>query len=102
MSRDHSLKVVDIRTFQPFETTLDYDDLYLFCDHAKFDTNQSERFVSCGSKNGGLVFFDLDKMSFEEMYDGEHTTGVVAVGWQKIQGNSVASIDTLGNLFIWE
>lgn len=60
------------------------------------------RYAAVGSKNGALVIFDLIEGKVEEYFDKEHTTSVVGCAWQKRGGSRIASIDSIGNLFIWE
>ena len=60
------------------------------------------RFAAVGSKKGSLVIFNIDKNEVEEVYDKEHTTSIIGCSWQKRGGSKIATIDSLGNLFIWE
>ena len=61
----------------------------------------SGNYVMVGGSGGKIFFFDLINQQLEEAYHGEHTSTVVSCDWMKRGGKS-ASIDTTGNLFIWE
>lgn len=67
----------------------------------KFDISENGKYLAVGNSNGSVLVFDLNSYKLEEIYQ-EHTAGVVAVQWDPNSSNRLATIDTLGNLFIWE
>jgi WD40 repeat protein len=60
------------------------------------------KYAAAGSRNGKLVIFDLIKGTVEEIFGNEHTTRIAGCSWSKRGGSRVATIDSLGSLFIWE
>lgn len=94
------MKYVDMRLFKVVHTL--EDESYL----NSHDTNKAVispfgRFCVVGSKNGNVVFFDLDNGKIEEVHKNEHVSRVVGCEWQK-RGSKVATIDSDGNVFVWE
>lgn len=58
----------------------------------------------CGSKNGNMIFYDINSASVENIVvDQGHKSQVVAVEWQPKADKQVriASVDDLGGLLIW-
>jgi WD40 repeat protein len=60
------------------------------------------RYAAAGSKNGKVIIFDLSNGQVEEIFSGEHTTRIAGCAWSKRGGSRLATVDSLGSLFIWE
>lgn len=60
------------------------------------------KYAAVGSKSGKLVLFCIDTGEVEEIYANEHTTSIVGCDWSKRDCNKIATIDSIGNLFIWD
>ena len=71
------------------------------------ETNQigvspTGKFAALGSKNGQLIILNLNDGEIEEIFDREHTTSIVACDWSRRYGSKVATVDSMGYLFIWD
>lgn len=100
-SRDNTLKLIDVRTFKVL-STLECDEYTNGHDCNTASISPNGRYVAVGSKKGSLIIFNIQDKEVEEVYDKEHTTSIVGCSWQKRGGSRIATIDSLGNLFIWE
>jgi WD40 repeat protein len=58
--------------------------------------------LAIGGKNGSLFVVDLLEQKVVERFDDQHSTPILGVSWDPSHGSRIASIDTLGSLFIWE
>lgn len=56
-----------------------------------------------GSKNGAVLVLKLigSELELEEAYTEEHTSNVISCAWQP-DGNKFTSLDTIGNLIVWD
>ena len=98
-SRDHSLKLIDIRNYKVVCTF--EDEHYLNGSATNRATVSSDgSYALVGSKNGNVLVFDLAKQCLEEIYEDEHTTTINAVEWQP-RGTRFVSIDSMGALYFW-
>jgi WD40 repeat protein len=55
-----------------------------------------------GAKSGALFIFDLQERKVTEIHYDAHSTPILGCSWDPSHGSRVATIDTLGSLFIWE
>ena len=58
--------------------------------------------MAIGGQNGSIYVFNLETFELEEIYGGEHTSAVVGCVWDPNGSSRMASVDTVGNLFVWE
>lgn len=100
-SKDHSLKVVDVRMFGVVRT-IENENYYNSHETNQIGVSPTGRFVAVGSKNGKLILVNVDEGDIEEIYGNEHTTAIVGCDWSKRGGSYVATIDSIGNLFLWD
>ena len=82
--------------------TLEHQDLNIPATSGKFALAASGKYLGIGGTNGSLFLFDLEKKEFEEEFAGSHTTCVFGADWDQSHSSRVATIDSLGMLFIWE
>ena len=94
------MKIVDIRMFRTVKT-IENDNYYNSNESNQLAVSSGGRFAAIGSKNGKLVIINITEGDIEEIFANEHTTSIVGCDWSKGRG-SVASIDSIGNLFIWD
>ena len=80
--------------------TLESEEYYCPNETSGMGVAPTGNYVAVGSKNGKLVIFDMIKGEVEEIMDREHTCAIVSVEWSS--RGTLATIDQIGNLFIWE
>ena len=100
-SKDHEIKITEIRTMQTV-ATLEHQDLNIPATAGKFALAASGKYLAIGGTNGSLFVFDLEKREFEEEFSGNHTTSIFGADWDQSHVSRVATIDSMGMLFIWE
>ena len=101
MSRDYSIKIIDTRMFEVVRT-IESDNFTNSADTNHLGVSPTGRFAAVGSKNGSLIIVDIYSGEVEEVFEKEHTTSIVSCDWAKRGGGKVATIDNIGNLFLWE
>ena len=99
-SRDHTVRVVDVRMFKVTQT-LENDDYYSTSDTSQIGLSPSGRYAALGSQNGKLIIMDIENQSVEETFGKEHWGNqIVSVDWSK-RTSKLATIDNKGMLLIW-
>lgn len=101
VSRDNTIKLIDLRTFSVV-CSFEHEKFFNSTDTNSIAVSCNGAYAAVGSKNGNLLIFNLHKEELEEMFEGEHTNRIVGCAWQRKNGNKIATIDAIGNLFIWE
>ncbi len=93
---------MDIRTLSEVKS-MESDQYFNSGSRSRFGISATGRYCAVGSRDGSLVVFDIDKGEMEDCFDKSHQgASIVACDWQKRTGSKVASLDNIGNLFIWE
>jgi WD40 repeat protein len=59
-------------------------------------------YCAVGNNQGKLFIFDLIEGKIKDVIDSETISGITSTCWDPTHGHRIASIDTLGCLFIWE
>jgi autophagy-related protein 16 len=100
-SRDHTVKLIDIRTFNVLQT-FENENYYNSNDTNQLGVSPTGKYIALGSKNGKLLIVNIQDNEVEEIFEREHTSPIVGCDWSKKGGSRVASIDSIGNLFVWD
>ena len=101
-SRDHTIKVIDIRTLKVLNT-YENENYYNSNDTSQIGVSPSGRYIALGSKNGKLIIMDIlkDEGVVENIFDKQHhSCAIVSVDWSR-RTSRIASVDTKGNLLVW-
>lgn len=102
-SRDHTLKMIDIRNYE--EVSIFENDMYINGSNTnRACLNSSAKYGAVGSRQGNIIIFEVKDnktLQLEEIYPGLHSSSINSVAWQP-NGSSFASIDQSGSLLIWE
>ena len=102
LSRDHTAKLLDVRTYQCIDT-FEHDLFVNSSNTLRASISANGKYGVFGSRNGTVLIVNISQagIRFEEAFEEKHFEMVQAVQWQP-DGNKFASIDTGGNLMIWE
>lgn len=100
-SRDNTLKIIDTRMFEVVRT-IENENYTNSTDTNHIGVSPTGRYVAVGSRNGSLLVIETYSGDVEEIFKKEHTTAIVSCAWAKRGGGRVATIDNIGNLFLWE
>jgi len=104
-SRDHTVKVWDIRTWKPLYEP--FEDESYSCptsNQTKLCISPDSRYAVVGSSNGSVIVLDIKShksAQIEEVYEDEHMGQVIGCEWQP-RGALFATIDKTGGLLIWK
>ena len=101
VGRDHLIKITDFQTKKEI-ATIEHPDLLIPSASCEFGVSTNGKFLAIGGQNGNIFVFNLQTHNLEEIYADEHTAPVVACAWDPCSASRLASIDTSGNLFVWE
>jgi WD40 repeat protein len=63
---------------------------------------RNDQYLAIGGRGGALFIVDLEELKVIEKFSDQHSTPILGCAWDPSHGSRVASIDTLGSLFIWE
>ena len=99
-SKDHEIKITQLRDLKTV-VTLEHPDLTIPASAGKFALSSSGKYLGIGGTNGSLFIFDLEKKEFEEAFSS-HSTSIYGADWDQGHSSRVATIDSMGMLFIWE
>lgn len=99
-SRDHTIKVIDIRMYKVLNT-YENENYYNSNDTSQIGVSPSGRYLALGSKNGKLIIMDIlkDEGVVDNIFD-KHSCAIVSVDWSR-RTSCIASVDTKGNLLVW-
>ena len=79
-SKDDNLKVWDVRQ-QTLQHTFEHPHFKVGSAQLKFCISPDSRYVVCGTKEGGVVFYDAKKGECENIISDEHKSQVVCCAW---------------------
>ncbi|KYQ92914.1 autophagy protein 16 [Tieghemostelium lacteum] len=100
-SRDHTLKIIDIRTYETVKTFKDQE-YRNGLNWTRADWSPDGRFVSSGSIDGSICIWDVNSGKTEKIITKIHNgASVCAVSWNPM-GNIFVSADKDKNLIQWE
>eukprot|EP00347_Sterkiella_histriomuscorum_P010061 403338836 len=99
-SKDHSIRIIDTRMFQVVKT-IENENYINSNETNTFGLSPSGHYLAVGSRGGKLLIFNTLDGEVEEIFDREHTTSIVACDWSN-RGSKVATIDSIGILFVWQ
>eukprot|EP01104_Vermistella_antarctica_P010853 TRINITY_DN2938_c0_g1_i1.p1 TRINITY_DN2938_c0_g1~~TRINITY_DN2938_c0_g1_i1.p1 ORF type:complete len:547 (+),score=107.35 TRINITY_DN2938_c0_g1_i1:163-1803(+) len=99
-SRDNTLKMVDIRTFEQVQSYA-HPDYRLGVNWAKASFSADGRYVASGGADGTMFIWDTFKGSLNTTLRNTHTTTVTSSAWNP-NGHQMASVDRGGSLVLWE
>lgn len=100
-SIDGVIKVLEMRTQKTLHE-IDVSELSIPAVCSSIGVAKNDQFLAIGAKSGAVFIVDLNEQKVIEVFNDQHSTPVLGVAWDPSHGSRVASIDTLGSLFIWE
>lgn len=80
---------------------MEHSQLSIPLGNCKFAVSPDGKFVAVGSTNGLLFVFNLKSGEFVEAYDEQHSEPIMCVDWAPGSASTIATIDKLGLLYIW-
>lgn len=101
LGREGSIKITDFGTLKEIKC-IDQSNLCLPNGEVQFGLSSNGKFLAVGSADGSVFVFNMTDYSVEEIYQGEHASSVVGCEWDTSARSRLCSIDSAGNLLIWE
>jgi len=99
-SRTNDIIVVKERTLEIVHN-LEHPDLSIVAGCSKFAVSPDGKYLAIGSTTGALFVFNLFTGEFIKAYADQHQEAIVGVAWASGQPSTLATIDKLGRLYIW-
>lgn len=100
-STDGTIKLLDMRT-QKTLNEMEIPELSVSTVCSSVGLARNDQYLAVGGKSGALFIVDVQEMKVVEVYSDSHSTPILGCSWDPSHGSRVASIDTLGSIFIWE
>ncbi|XP_067948246.1 autophagy-related protein 16-like [Watersipora subatra] len=98
-TREPSLKIIDIRMNQVVSTFM-ASSFNIGADYAKATFSPDMEYVCCGSSDGSIYIWNVNKGRVEKVLEKEHTHTVIACSWHPA-GNYLISCDNKKKVVLW-
>ncbi len=99
-STDNTIKSVDSSSMKIVQTYR-HETFQAFSDGCAPSISPDGHFLSAGSANGSIVYWNRSTGAFVETAQAAHPSAVVATSWSEKLGNFV-SADRMGQILIWQ
>jgi WD40 repeat protein len=99
LGQDNTIKISDFYS-QKTIAEIEHHELFLPSAACHFSISSNGKYLAVGSSNGSVLLFDMKARQVEEIYQ-EHQKAVLSCAWDS-WSSKLASIDTAGNIFVWE
>ena len=97
------LKIWDLRT-QKLLHSCEHERLTVGSKYVRIGISRNNQYISCGSKDGSIIYYDVKCGEIEDILVGCHKQPVVACEWQprcEEQQPTMASVDDNGCFIGW-
>eukprot|EP01130_Rhizamoeba_saxonica_P015026 TRINITY_DN665_c0_g2_i1.p1 TRINITY_DN665_c0_g2~~TRINITY_DN665_c0_g2_i1.p1 ORF type:complete len:537 (+),score=103.49 TRINITY_DN665_c0_g2_i1:48-1658(+) len=99
-SRDNTLKLIDIRTFET-ENTYGHTEYKNGMNWTRATLSPDGRYIATGSEDGKIYIWDRFTGVLHTTLNSVHKSNVNCVAWNPTHGNQLISCDRNGNVVIW-
>lgn len=101
-SLDNTIKIWDIRQ-QKLLQTIEHEKLKIGTKDSRFCISPNDQYIICGTKEGGIFYYDTKANNLEDYKIGFHKTEVLFCEWQPKSSNHpiMVSADRFGIMNKW-